>query len=182
LALTEEQRLLVLENIGYAENVAKVVAKTLPLEDVGMSIEDCVQQGLLGLAQAAARFDAVDHDPSIATVETRFRSYAYLRIRGAVIDECRRLSLVPRGQRGSKPIALSLDYEGAESLGAKPDPDRDDWIDIQRGLDLLDDADREVAVGMMAGVPLTELAPRLGQSEGQLQAAAKRIREALSDA
>lgn len=181
MALTEQQQRLVVENMGYASNVARTVAKTLPLEEVGMSEEDCVQQGLLGLAQAAARFDAADHDPSIATVETRFRSYAYLRIRGAVIDECRRLSLVPRGQHGAKPVVLSLDFEGAESLGARPDAERDGWIDIQRGLGLLADGDREVAVGMMAGVPLTELARRVGRSEGQLQASAKRIREALSD-
>jgi RNA polymerase sigma factor (sigma-70 family) len=182
--LTKEQEGLVLDNLGYAEQIARAVSRTLPLVDVGMSVDDCVQLGLLGLVQAAKRFDASDHDPRIATVNTRFKSYAYLRIRGAVIDECRRLGPNSRNRDvglGRTPV-FSLDYEGGENLGWDEfiDESREDWIDFRRAFGTLAAGDQRIAVQIMSGVPYTELAPTLGVSEQKMYQIAKRIRVHLS--
>jgi RNA polymerase sigma factor for flagellar operon FliA len=52
-----------------------------------MEFEDLVSAGTLGLVKAARSFD-----PSR---ETEFKTYAYIRIRGAVIDELRGRTFVP---------------------------------------------------------------------------------------
>jgi RNA polymerase sigma factor (sigma-70 family) len=176
--LTEEQRRLILENMGYAENVAKVAARALPLAEVGMSVDDCVQLGLLGLTQAARRFDASDHDPARATVATRFRSFAYLRIRGAVVDECRRLG---GERRRLPPPTLSLDHDGGESLGAAADAGLDEAIDTRAALDSLGEPDRSIAVLVAAGVPYTELAPALGVTEQRLYQIMRGVRARLAE-
>jgi RNA polymerase sigma factor (sigma-70 family) len=176
--LTPGQEALVLRHRGYAENVAKVAARGLPLAEVGMTVDDCVQLGLLGLTQAARRFDITDHDYERATVDARFRSYSYLRIRGAVIDECRRLG---GEKRKLPPPTLSFDHhEGAESLSFDLD-DADDWIDLRMALDQLDRRDRSIAVLLMHGVPLTEIAPKIGVTEGRMHAIAKDIRSRLAE-
>jgi len=178
--LTPEQRALVLDNMGYAENIARKVSKTLPLAEVGMAEDDCVQLGLLGLVQAARRFDASDHDLRRASVAARFRSYSYLRIKGAVVDECRRLG---GPERALPPPTLSLDFEsGGENLGSfEPlDGSREDWIDFQVAFRGLSRGDKEIAVQMMSGVPYTEIAPALGVSETRMYQIARDIRERLS--
>jgi len=169
---------MILDNIEFADHVARKAGRGLPLAEVGMTEEDCVQLGRLGLAQAAKRFDASDHDHGRATVKSRFQSYAYLRIRGAVIDECRRLG---GEQRALPPPTLSLDHEdGGENLSFSVD-DRDAWIDFKTALVGLTEQERFTAVGMLAGVPQTELAPALGVSEARMQQIAKSARARIAE-
>ena len=169
---------MILENIEFADHVARKTGRGLPLADVGMTDEDCVQLGRLGLTQAAARFDASDHDHERASIRSRFQSYAYLRIRGAVIDECRRLG---GEQRQLPPTTLSLDHEdGGENLSFSVE-DRDSWIDFRTALGGLTEQERYAAVGMLAGVPQTEMAPALGVSETRMQQIARSTRERLAE-
>lgn len=51
--------------------------------------DDMISAGTLGLVKAARQFDP--------TREVEFKTYAYIRIRGAVIDEMRGKSFVPSG-------------------------------------------------------------------------------------
>ena len=176
--LTRDQQELVLKHLGYAENVAKTAGRGLPLAEVGMTEEDCVQLGLLGLVQAVRRFDISDHDHERATIDARFRSYAYLRVRGAVIDECRHLG---GPDRALPPPSLSMDHEGGEALSPGEDLAREDWIDLKIALDSLDSRDRSIAVMIMGGVPYTELAPALGVSEPRMYQIAKDIRRRLAE-
>ena len=177
--LTPEQSELVMRNLGYAENVARVAARNVPHDEVGLSLEDCVQLGLLGLTQAATRFDSTDHDHGRATVEARFRSYAYLRIRGAVIDEVRRLG---GPERQLPPPSSSFDNadQGGENLDFAVD-DLDDWIDFRSALDSLGARDKAISLHIMAGVPYTELGPALGVSEQRMYQMAKDIRRRLAE-
>ncbi|MFP3936924.1 MAG: sigma-70 family RNA polymerase sigma factor [Phycisphaerae bacterium] len=65
--------------------VSKVTAKLTYKKDV----EDLISAGTLGLVKAARAYD-----PS---QETSFKTYAYIRIRGAVIDELRGRTFAPAG-------------------------------------------------------------------------------------
>jgi RNA polymerase sigma factor for flagellar operon FliA len=63
--------------------VQKIASQVAKRED----IEDLISAGTLGLVKAARSFDP--------TREAEFKTYAYIRIRGAVIDELRHRSFVP---------------------------------------------------------------------------------------
>ncbi|MFP4141126.1 MAG: sigma-70 family RNA polymerase sigma factor [Planctomycetota bacterium] len=63
--------------------VQKIASQVAKRED----IEDLISAGTLGLVKAARSFDP--------TREAEFKTYAYIRIRGSVIDELRRRSFVP---------------------------------------------------------------------------------------
>ena len=52
-----------------------------------LSFDDLVSVGTVGLLKAARDFDA--------SREAEFKTYAYIRIKGAVLDELRRASLLP---------------------------------------------------------------------------------------
>jgi RNA polymerase sigma factor for flagellar operon FliA len=76
------------DHIEIAQRIAKKVARRCP---AWMSQEDLVAAGMLGLAEAAERFDE-------SRGET-FLMYATKRIRGAVLDELRRGDIMPRRVR-----------------------------------------------------------------------------------
>jgi RNA polymerase sigma factor for flagellar operon FliA len=74
----------------YAVFVQKIASQLVAR--FGLSIdfhEDLVSAGYLGLVEAATRFE---QGP-----DNKFSSFAYLRIRGAMIDHMRSNSAVPRG-------------------------------------------------------------------------------------
>jgi RNA polymerase sigma factor for flagellar operon FliA len=52
-----------------------------------LSFEDLVSAGTIGLLKAARDYDASHH--------AGFKTYAYIRIKGAILDELRNLSLLP---------------------------------------------------------------------------------------
>lgn len=80
----EERRI-----VDYLPLVKHVVQKVAAQAARGMDYEDLVSAGTLGLVKAAKSFD-----PSR---DTEFKTYAYIRIRGAVIDELRtRLPATPK--------------------------------------------------------------------------------------
>jgi len=167
---------LILENLGYAKSVAKQIARNVAYDKVGLDLDDCVQLGLVGLTQAAHRFDMSNHDFERATITKRFRSFAYLRIRGAVIDEMRRLG-APKRQR--PPDGLSFDHEDGEDLVFHVE-DPDEWIDLQLALKTLSRRERNIVTLVTAGISYTELAPKLGLTETQMYQTAKDIRLKLS--
>lgn len=73
---------LILDYQGFAENVARKLLRVMGLpQDFE---EDMISAGNLGLVEAADRFDV---DTSYD-----FKSFAYLRVRGAIIDSLRKSS------------------------------------------------------------------------------------------
>lgn len=77
---------LVVEHLPMVAGIAeKVVSYLRPPLD----FEDLVAAGAVGLVKAAR-----DYDPSR---EAEFKTYAYIRIKGAIIDELRAWSFVPSG-------------------------------------------------------------------------------------
>lgn len=74
----------ILENLPMVGRMARKIASYLTSE---ADMEDLISAGTLGLVRAARAYDR-DKD-------TEFRTYAYIRVRGAIIDELRAKSFVP---------------------------------------------------------------------------------------
>jgi RNA polymerase sigma factor for flagellar operon FliA len=67
--------------------VPKIVNKTISYLKPPLTFEDLVSAGTLGLVKAAKNYDE-SHNAD-------FKTYAYIRVRGAVLDELRKWSFVP---------------------------------------------------------------------------------------
>jgi len=82
----EEKRIL-----QYLPLVRHVVQKVIAQLSNRADTENLISAGTLGLVKAARSYDPGRN--------TEFKTYAYIRIRGAVIDELRSESFVPSGVR-----------------------------------------------------------------------------------
>lgn len=79
---------LIFEYLSLVKYVAGRLAVVLPPT---VQMEDLVSSGVLGLIDAIEKFDP--------RRDTRFKTYAIMRIRGAILDELRSLDWVPRSTR-----------------------------------------------------------------------------------
>jgi RNA polymerase sigma factor FliA len=79
---------LILDHVEAARRIALRMARRCPR---WIPREDLVAAGMLGLTEAAARYDDTRQEP--------FLSFAEKRIRGAVLDELRRGDMMPRRVR-----------------------------------------------------------------------------------
>jgi len=99
---------LVLENVGLVHHVLGKMSTYLP---PNLDYEDLVQSGLSGLIEAANSFKP--------DKEIKFSTYAYIRVRGAVIDILRSQGWGSRG--GPKKVKLEDSYNRhAAHLGREP--------------------------------------------------------------
>ena len=83
-----ERDRLISEHIDVARRISMRMARRCP---DWVAREDLVAAGMLGLTEAAERYDTSRNEPFIA--------FAEKRIRGAVLDELRRGDIMPRRQR-----------------------------------------------------------------------------------
>lgn len=97
---------LILENLGYVRHILTRLLNQLPR---GVDAENLESAGVLGLIEAAGQFDP---DRNV-----EFRTFAYRRIRGAILDELRRNC--PLSQQMLQKIAVlrkaKLDISGPAS-------------------------------------------------------------------
>jgi len=84
----ERSHRLVAEHIDMARRIALRVSRRAP---AWISRDDLVAAGMVGLTEAAKRFDPNHGEPFVA--------FAERRIRGAILDELRRGDLLPRRLR-----------------------------------------------------------------------------------
>ena len=85
---TKSKEDLVLENVTSVKFIAKKLSARLPPT---IDVEDLIQSGMIGLMEAAEKFD-----PS---KEVKFKTFAELRIRGAMLDDLRSKDWIPRSVR-----------------------------------------------------------------------------------
>jgi len=85
---TAERDRLISEHIEIARRISMRMARRCP---DWIAREDLVAAGMLGLTEAAERYDATRNEP--------FLAFAEKRIRGAVLDELRRGDIMPRRAR-----------------------------------------------------------------------------------
>jgi RNA polymerase sigma factor for flagellar operon FliA len=80
-----------------------------------LSFEDLVSAGTVGLVRAARDFDA--------SHEAEFKTYAYIRIKGAILDELRSSSLLPVNVNKQVRNARQLYQKITEQTGTAPTDD-----------------------------------------------------------
>jgi len=92
--------------------VHKIVQRAVTYLRPPLSREDLVSAGTVGLLKAAR-----DYDPSR---QAEFQTYAYIRIRGAILDELRSLSFVPAAVNKQIHQAAKLRKDLLEERGVAP--------------------------------------------------------------
>jgi len=92
--------------------VRKIARRAVVYLKPPLSFEDLVSAGTVGLLKAARDFDAAH--------QAEFKTYAYIRIKGAVLDELRRASLLPSGVNRQIRAAVELSRKIAEQTGKPP--------------------------------------------------------------
>lgn len=159
----------------YLPLCRRVASGTKVLPTAALGSEDLEAAGIVGLIQAVDRFDPARGIP--------FEGYATLRVRGAMLDEVRRLDDLSRtarlrarddGQRG----AVSLEFlqergelgdptELAEvDVRAESDGLRDD---VERALAAIPDRERSILASYYSdGLTLAAIGRRLGVSEARV--------------
>jgi RNA polymerase sigma factor for flagellar operon FliA len=100
--LVEEYRPLVLR-------IARQVKSKLP---PSVNLDDLIQEGMIGLLDAANKFSAQEG--------VSFEAYASFRIRGAIFDACREADFMPRGAREKEHRILQAIRALEQRLGRYP--------------------------------------------------------------
>jgi len=95
--------------------VRKIARRAVSYIKPPLSFEDLVSAGTVGLLKAARDFDA--------SLQVEFKTYAYIRIKGAVLDELRRASLLPSGVSRQIKTARELCRQIREQTGSAPTDD-----------------------------------------------------------
>lgn len=103
----QEQRWL----LAHLPLVKRVVRRLASQVSGVLDSDDMEQIGLIGLLEALRRYGEPDDD---------FAGYAALRIRGAVLDELRRLDWRPRGARQSAHKLRKAERALRQALGREP--------------------------------------------------------------
>jgi RNA polymerase sigma factor FliA len=92
--------------------VRKIARRAVSYIKPPLSFEDLVSAGTVGLLKAARDFDAAH--------QAEFKTYAYIRIKGAILDELRRSSLLPSGVTRQIRTARELCRKIADETGSAP--------------------------------------------------------------
>jgi RNA polymerase sigma factor for flagellar operon FliA len=92
--------------------VYKIVHRTATYLRPPLSLEDLISAGIIGLLKAAR-----DFDPSH---QAEFKTYAYIRIKGAVLDELRNSSPLPTNVNKQIKLAIELSQKTTEQTGTSP--------------------------------------------------------------
>jgi RNA polymerase sigma factor for flagellar operon FliA len=113
-AVAESQREeVILEHLPQIKYIAQRIASKLPPQ---VELGDLVSAGVLGLLDAFEKFD-----PSR---EVKFKTYAELRIKGAILDSLRSLDWAPRSLR-KKSKDLEKVYKELEQKFGRPASDKE---------------------------------------------------------
>lgn len=92
--------------------VAKIARRVISYLKPPLTLEDLVSAGTIGLVKAVH-----DFDPSH---QACFKTYAYIRIRGAILDELRSWSFVPSNLKKQVRKAMELSRKITEQTGTAP--------------------------------------------------------------
>ncbi len=95
--------------------VHKIAYRAVTYIKPPLSFEDLVSAGTVGLVKAARDFDSSHH--------AEFTTYAYIRVKGAILDELRSASLLPANLGKQIRNALELSRKITEQTGTAPTDD-----------------------------------------------------------
>lgn len=109
-ALAEKRREYAAKFFPYIEKVARRLARRLPAH---VEIDDLISSGVIGLMEAAERFDPKRLD--------RFEAFAEFRIRGAMLDDLRSRDTLSRDMRRLSNELREATRKLESQLGRTPD-------------------------------------------------------------
>jgi RNA polymerase sigma factor for flagellar operon FliA len=109
----EQREMLILEHLPQIKYIAQRISTKLPSH---VELNDLVGAGVLGLLDAIEKFD-----PSRGV---KFKTYAELRIKGAILDSLRNLDWAPRSLR-KKSKDLEKVYRELEQRLGRPASDKE---------------------------------------------------------
>ena len=98
--------------IKHAPLVKRVVTRMAARFPPGVDQEELYQVGMIGLLDAVDKFDL--------TRDVKFKTYAEFRIKGAILDELRKMDWVPRSVRADTNKHISAWRELSFELGREP--------------------------------------------------------------
>jgi len=113
---------LIADNIDVARRIALRVARRVP---DWLGAEDLISAAMVGLAEAAERYDSERGEPFVA--------FAEKRIRGAVLDELRRGDIMPRRVRTTARKLGQTIQLLEQKLGRAPE---DEEVAAEMGVDV----------------------------------------------
>jgi len=105
-----DRNALIESHYKLVRSVVNTMLKTLPPY---ADAEELHSAGLMGLINAVDRYDE--------SKKATFKGYAALRIRGAVLDELRRIDLLPRTTRQKTKNIQEAEHRLEQELGRAPD-------------------------------------------------------------
>ena len=108
--LAEKRREYAAKFFPYIEKVARRLARRLPAH---VEIDDLISSGVIGLMEAADRFDPKRVD--------RFEAFAEFRIRGAMLDDLRSRDTLSRDMRRLSNELREATRKLESQLGRAPD-------------------------------------------------------------
>jgi RNA polymerase sigma factor for flagellar operon FliA len=109
-ALAERRREYAAKFFPYIEKVARRLARRLPAH---VEIDDLISSGVIGLMEAAERYDPKRVD--------RFEAFAEFRIRGAMLDDLRARDTLSRDMRRLSNELREATRKLESQLGRTPD-------------------------------------------------------------
>src|SRR5256885_2481237 len=109
-ALAEKRREYAAKFFPYIEKVARRLARRLPAH---VEIDDLISSGVIGLIEAAERYDPERVD--------RFEAFAEFRIRGAMLDDLRSRDTLSRDMRRLSNELRDATRKLEAQLGRSPD-------------------------------------------------------------
>ena len=111
MTLNDEMRKLVEDHIYLVKRIAYKIAIFLPRH---IDTEDLIHEGMLGLLDAARRFDK--------KTGMNFSSYATLRVKGSILDSLRSMDWIPRRVRKMSKMIDKTREELMQKLHRSPTP------------------------------------------------------------
>jgi len=139
---------LIVAHVDVARRIALRVARRVP---DWISVDDLVAAGMMGLAEAAHRFDEDRGEPFVA--------FAEKRIRGAVLDELRRGDIMPRRIRTKARQVGRAIRELEQKLGRPPEDE-----EVAEALEVSVQEYRE-NLSKLSHVAVVEVTPEIARSE-----------------
>ena len=139
---------LIVTHVDVAKRIALRVARRVP---DWISVDDLVAAGMMGLAEAADRYDEDRGEPFVA--------FAEKRIRGAVLDELRRGDIMPRRVRTKARQVGNAIRLLEQKLGRAPEDE-----EIAAALEVSVEEYRD-NLAALNHVALIEVTPEIARSE-----------------
>ena len=111
----------VIEYASMVKHIANRLAARLPSS---IQVDDLIQAGMIGLLEAVDKFD-----PNRAT---KFKTYAEIRVRGAMLDELRAKDWIPRSVRdNSSKLEVAYTYLRSQNIDHPTDKQLAKQLDIK---------------------------------------------------